>query len=146
MNVDIAIIGGFLTRDPELRFTTKGKAVVQMTIAINRKWKTESGELKEEATFVDCEAWGHTAEIISKHFRRGSAIFVQGRHKLEQWEDKKSGEKRSRMKIVVESFQFIDRKQDSADGETTNERLSKRPLADSTQPQTQSPDEDDIPF
>lgn len=98
---------GHLARDPELRVTPKGTQVCQFAIGINREWKTESGEKQSEVTFVDIEAWGRTAETISKYFVKGRPIFVEGRLKQDLWEDKNTHEKRSRIKIVLENFQFV---------------------------------------
>lgn len=98
---------GNLTRDPELRVTPKGTAICSFSLAMNRKFKDESQQEREEVTYVDCEAWGKTGETISKYCTKGRPLFVEGRLKLEQWEDKSTKEKRSRMKTVVENFQFL---------------------------------------
>jgi len=98
---------GNLTRDVEIRHTSGNTAVGKFGIAVNRKFKTQSGEQREEVTFVDCEAWGRTAEVIAQYLTRGSPIFIEGRLKLDQWEDKNGGGKRSKHLIVVENFQFI---------------------------------------
>jgi len=102
---------GNLTRDPELRHMPSGSAVVAMGLAINRKWKNQHDEMQEEVTFVDCEAFGKQAEVIHQYLAKGKPIYVEGRLRLEQWQDK-DGNSRSKMKVVVESFQFIDAKQD----------------------------------
>lgn len=107
---------GNLTRDPELRVTPKGTPICQFSIAINRDWKNEAGEKQTEVTYVDCEAWAKTGETIAKYLTKGRPLFVEGRLRLDQWEDKKSGEKRSRMKILVESFQFLGSREDSGGG------------------------------
>lgn len=98
---------GNLTRDPELRTLPKGTAICAFGLAINRDWKSESGEKQSEVCFVDCEAWGKTAETIQKYVTKGRPLYVQGRLKLDQWEDKKTSEKKSRIKVVVEQFQFL---------------------------------------
>lgn len=98
---------GNLTRDVEIRHTSGNTAVGKFGIAVNRKFKTQSGEQREEVTFVDCEAWGRTAEVIAQYLNRGSPIFIEGRLKLDQWEDKNGGGKRSKHLVVVENFQFI---------------------------------------
>lgn len=90
------LLMGNLTRDPELKYTPKGSAVCQFGMAVNRKWKDQAGELKEEVTFVDCTAWSATAEAISKYLRKGSPIFVEGRLAQETWDDKTTGQKRRR--------------------------------------------------
>lgn len=115
MNLNQVMLAGNLTRDPELRYIASNTAVCGFGIAINRKWKDASGQAKEETTFVDCEAWAKTAEVINQYMKKGSSIFVMGRLRLEQWDDKESGAKRSKMKVVVESFQFTGGKQDGQD-------------------------------
>lgn len=98
---------GNLTRDVEVRHTSGNTAVGKFGLAVNRKFKTQSGEQREEVTFVDCEAWGRTAEVMAQYLNRGSPVFIEGRLKLDQWEDKNGGGKRSKHMIVVENFQFI---------------------------------------
>ncbi len=98
---------GNLTRDPELRVTPKGTAICQFGIAVNRQFKDESGAMRDDTTFVDIEAWGKQGETISKYCQKGRPLFVEGRLKLDQWEDKTSGQKRSKMKVVLENFQFL---------------------------------------
>jgi single-strand DNA-binding protein len=107
MNFNKLIIGGRLTRDPELRYTPKGSAIAKLGLAVNRKWKTESGEEREEALFVDVDAFGRTAEVIGQHMKKGREILVEGRLKLDTWDDKNTGQKRSRLGVVLESFQFV---------------------------------------
>lgn len=102
------ILAGNLTRDPELKYTPKGMAVARIGIAVNRTWKTESGEKKEEVTFVDVDAWGNTAETVAKFFSKGKPILIEGRLKLDTWTDKQSGQNRSKLGVVMESFSFID--------------------------------------
>ncbi len=98
---------GNLTRDVEIRHTPSNMAVGNFGIAVNRKYKTQSGEQREEVTFVDCEAWGRTAEVMAQYLSRGRPVFIEGRLKLDQWEDKNGGGKRSKLSVVVENFQFI---------------------------------------
>jgi single-strand DNA-binding protein len=104
-NVNKVILIGNLTRDVELKQLPSGNPVAQIGLAINRKWKDKAGEDQEEVTFVDCEAWGKTAEIMAKYLAKGKPVYIEGRLKLDSWE--KDGEKRSKMKVVVESFQFL---------------------------------------
>lgn len=101
------ILLGNLTRDPELRVTPKGTAICQFGLAVNRKFKDASGALREEVTFVDIEAWDKQGENISKFCTKGSPLLVEGRLKLDTWDDKTSGQKRSKLKIVLENFQLI---------------------------------------
>src|SRR5690606_10054060 len=98
------ILLGNLTRDPELRVTPKGTAICQFGLAVNRKFRDASGSTREEVTFVDIEAWDKQGENISKFCTRGSPLLVEGRLKLDQWDDKTSGQKRSKLKIVLENF------------------------------------------
>ena len=101
------LLMGNLTRDPELRVTPKGTPICQFSLAINRTFKMESGETREEVTYIDIEAWGKSGENISKYVTKGRPLFVEGRLRLDQWEDKTTKEKRSRMKVVLENFQFL---------------------------------------
>ena len=98
---------GNLTRDPELRVTPKGTAICQFGLAVNRQFKDESGATRDETTFVDIEAWGKQGELVSKYLSKGSPAMVEGRLKLDQWEDKTSGQKRSKLKIVLDNVQFL---------------------------------------
>lgn len=106
-NLNKVMLIGNLTRDPELRVTPKGTAICTFSLAVNRKFRDESGADREEVTYVDIEAWGKAGENISKYCTKGRPLFVEGRLRLDQWEDKNTKEKRSRMKIVCENFQFL---------------------------------------
>lgn len=101
------LLMGNLTRDPELRVTPKGTPICQFSLAINRQFKMESGESREEVIYVDIEAWGKQGETIAKYCTKGRPLYVEGRLRLDQWEDKNTKEKRSRMKVVLEQFQFL---------------------------------------
>lgn len=114
MSYNKTIILGNLTRDPELRYLPKGTAVCKFGVAVNRKWKSESGEQKEEVTFIDIEAFGRQAEVVAQYFKKGAMIFVDGRLKLDTWEDKNTKAKMSKLKVVLESFSFTGGKQDGA--------------------------------
>lgn len=98
---------GNLTRDPELRVTPKGTAICQFGLAVNRQFKDESGATRDETTFVDIEAWGKQGETVAKYLTKGRPLFVEGRLKLDTWDDKTTGQKRSKMKVVLENFQFL---------------------------------------
>ena len=106
-NFNKILLMGNLTKDPDCRYTPKGTAVCVFDIAINRHWTTESGEKKEEVVFISCEAWSKQGETIAQYLSKGKPIFVEGRVKMDEWTDKESGQKRSKLKVVVESFQFI---------------------------------------
>lgn len=98
---------GNLTRDPELRVTPKGTPICQFGLAVNRQFKDDAGQTRDETTFVDIEAWGRQGETISKYCTKGKPLFVEGRLKLDTWDDKTTGQKRNKMKVVLENFQFI---------------------------------------
>ena len=115
-NLNRVMLMGNLTRDPELRFTPNNTAVCQIALAINHRWKDQSGEQKEEVTYIDCEAWGKTADVINQYLRKGRPVFIEGRLKLDQWQDKE-GNNRSKLKVVVENFQFVDSKGGGGGGE-----------------------------
>ncbi|RRJ95900.1 single-stranded DNA-binding protein [Opitutaceae bacterium TAV4] len=106
-NLNKVFLIGNLTRDPELRVTPRGTPICQFGLAISRQFKDESGQTREEATFVDVEAWGKQGETISKYVTKGRPLFVEGRLKFDQWEDKTTQQKRSKLKVVLENFQFL---------------------------------------
>ena len=104
--VSKAIIVGNITRDPELRSTPSGAQVCGFSVAVNRNYKDSSGANQESVSFIDCSAWGKAAEIIAQYAKKGSGILVSGRLEQRSWEDKE-GQKRSRVEIVVEDFNFV---------------------------------------
>lgn len=101
-----AIIVGNITRDPELRSTPSGAQVCSFSVAVNRNYKDSSGANQESVSFIDCTAWGRAGEIIAQYAKKGSGILVSGRLEQRSWEDKE-GQKRSRVEIVVEDFNFV---------------------------------------
>lgn len=105
--MNIVIIMGNLTRDPELKHTGSNQAVANFSVAVNEKWTDKSGEKKERVAFIDCEAWGKTAENIAKFFQKGKPIIVEGRLKQETWDDKATGAKRSKLVVTVDTFHFV---------------------------------------
>jgi single-strand DNA-binding protein len=162
-NLNRVFLMGNLTRDIELRNTSSNLAIAKFGLAVNRRWRTPEGEDREEVTFVDCDAFGRTAETLAKYLSKGRPVFIEGRLKLDQWEDKE-GNKRSKLGVVVETFQFIDSKPGGGGGgsgggysDSGDERpRTSRPPARSGgggagQSRTPPPDvehvsEDDIPF
>jgi single-strand DNA-binding protein len=145
------ILAGNLTRDPELRYTPKGTAVARLGIACNRKWKSETGEMKEEVTFVDVDAFGKTAETIGQYLKKGRPILIEGRLRYDTWEDKQSGQKKSKLSVVLENFQFLDSGAGRGEGAAEAPRpraasgaapAAAEPAADSDGP----PESDDVPF
>jgi single-strand DNA-binding protein len=106
LNLNTVMLAGHLTRDPQLRSLANERTVVSFSLAINRRFKGADGEVKEDSTFVDCEAWGRTAELVGQYLAKGSACYLEGRLKLDSWEDKDGG-KRSRLKVVADNVQFL---------------------------------------
>ena len=145
-NYNKVMLMGNLTRDPEVRFTPKGTAVGQVSLAINRKWKTEQGESKEDVTFVECTAWGKTAEVMAQYLTKGKPVFVEGRLQLDQWDDKESGQRKTKLKVVIESFQFVGTP--SGNGEPKPNERAGRPATLKADSEAAATPEDDsnIPF
>ena len=114
-NLNRVFLMGNLTRDPELRYLPSNTAVANIGVAVNRRWRNQQGEQQEETTFVDCESFGRQAEVINQYLRKGRPIFIEGRLKLDQWQDKE-GNNRSRMKVIVERFEFIDSRGEGGGG------------------------------
>ena len=151
-NLNSVMLMGNMTRDPEVKYLPSGMAIADVSIAVNRTWKSESGEKKEEVTFVGCTAFGRTAEVIAEYFKKGNPIFIQGRLKQESWDDKTTGKKQTKTKVVIESFEFIggDKKsgaqpQDAAPVRQTPPRAPQsvpRPPADPAL----DADSSDVPF
>lgn len=135
---------GNLTRDPELRVTPKGTAICQFGMAINRQFKGEDGAMRDDTTFVDIEAWGKQGETIAKHMTKGRPLFVEGRLKLDQWEDKTSGQKRSKLKVVLENFQFIGGKEATPESSGGEDRHDPPPRQQSGA--AGGGDNEDVPF
>jgi len=138
-NINKLHLAGNLTRDPELRYTTNNTPVCNFGVASNRK----RGE-REETFFGECEAWGKTAEAIDKFFAKGRPIYVEGRLKTEQWEDKKDGSKRSKTRVIVEAFEFLDSKRDGDGEEPRDEEPPAPPVKQ--QGDHEALGDDDIPF
>ena len=148
-NFNKVILAGNLTRDPELRYTPKGLAIAKIGIAVNRQWRTETGEQKEEVTFVDVDAFGKQAETLGQYMRKGSPILIEGRLLLDQWDDKQTGQKRRKLGVVVEGFQFLGGGQRNDGGgapaASRPQRSTTPPPADS-EPDMPPQESDDVPF
>src|SRR3954470_12851220 len=134
------ILAGNLTRDPELRYTPKGTAVTKIGFAVNRTWKTESGEQKEEVSFIDIEAWGRQGEVIAQYMKKGSPLFVEGRLKLDSWEDKNTKQKVSKLKVVLESFNFIGGPREGGAGGGGSRPMASHSSAPVSAPEPSEPD------
>src|SRR5947209_7743849 len=101
------ILMGNLTRDPQLKYLPSQTAVVEFALAMNRKFKDAQGQDREEVCFVECAAFGKTGEVINQYCKKGKPLFVEGRLKLDQWDDKQGGGKRSKLSVVVENFTLL---------------------------------------
>ena len=161
-NFNKVMLMGNLTRDPEVRYTPKGTAIATIGLAVNRTWTAESGEKKEEVTFIDVDVWGKQAETIGQYMSKGRPLFIEGRLRLDQWDDKEPGQKRSKLKVVCESFQFIGAPRQGAEfkeGAPPAERAERPPrsrpagpaAAPANAPEADAPaesagGEDNIPF
>ncbi len=147
------ILVGNLTRDPELRYTPKGTAIAKIGLAVNRVWTSESGEKKEEVTFVDVDVFGRTAENVAQYMRKGRPILIEGRLRLDQWDDKQTGQKRSKLGVVAETVQFLGSPGEGGGGGTGESapRRAPSPAAPKAPEPPDSgdgppPEEDDVPF
>jgi len=145
------ILVGNLTRDPELRYTPKGMAIAKIGLAVNRNWTSEGGEKKEEVTFVDVDVFGRTAENVAQYMKKGRPILVEGRLRLDQWDDKQTGQKRSRLGVVAETVQFLGSAGGGAGGDGGESPAPRRsaPSAPAPSPAAEPdmpPPDDDVPF
>lgn len=150
---------GNLTRDPEIKYTPKGTAIADIGLAVNRNYTTESGEKREEVTFVDVTLWGRVAEIVGEYCKKGRPLFVEGRLQLDTWDDKQTGQKRSKLKVIGENIQLLGSRDgggggggaggsgDAAEGRPSGPptRRPAAPPAKTADPDLDAP-EDDIPF
>ena len=138
---------GNLTRDPEVKYTPKGSAVADIGLAVNRTYTTDGGEKREETTFVDVTMWGRQAEIAGEYLKKGRPLFVEGRLQLDTWDDKQTGQKRSKMRVVCENFQMLGSRDGGGEGGGGAGRSSgggSRPAKSA--PAAEEPSDDDIPF
>jgi single-strand DNA-binding protein len=146
------ILLGNLTRDPEIRYTPKGSAVCDLGIAVNRQYTLENGERREEVTYVDVVLWARLAEIAAEYLKKGRPIFIEGRLQLDTWDDKQSGQKRSKLRVIGENMQMLGSPRTASAGasDAADEDRPARATTPPPRPATPSapaePDEDEIPF
>jgi single-strand DNA-binding protein len=167
-NLNKVMLIGNLTRDPEIKYTPKGQAIAELGLAINRRYTTESGEKREETTFVDVTLWGRLAEIAKEYLTKGRPVYIEGRLTLDTWDDKQTGQKRSKMRVTGDQMQLLGSRGDaggggggfSGGGGGSAEDFDQRPPARSTgtgggaqparRPAPPAPappeEDDDIPF
>ena len=140
-NLNKVMLMGNITRDPEVRYTPKGTAVTDISLAVNRSYTLDDGERREETTFVDVTYWGRQAEVIGEYMKKGRPIYVEGRLQLDQWEDKNTGQNRSRLKIVGDNFQFLGGRDGNSGGVEGQQQQSAPPQQQSAplQQQQQAP-------
>ena len=159
-NLNKVMLIGNLTRDPELRHTPKGTAVSEISLAINRNWTNDQGQKQEDTTFVEVTLWGRQAEVVQQYVTKGSPIYIEGRLQLDSWDDKETGKKRSKLRVIGENFQFLSGKPGAAGAGGNGGEYSERSQPSSSAPQQHSgppqggsaaptndfQEEDDIPF
>ena len=140
------ILLGNLTRDPEVRYTPKGSAVCDLGIAVNRVYTTDSGERREEVTYVDVVLWARLAEIAGEYLKKGRPVFIEGRLQMDTWDDKQTGQKRTRLRVVGESMQLLGGRPPGT-GAAAEAGGENRQTAGPPKPSAPAePDEDEIPF
>jgi single-strand DNA-binding protein len=158
-NLNKVMLIGNLTRDPELRHTPKGTAVSEISMAINRVWNNDQGQKQEETTFVEVTLWGRQAELAQQYLVKGRPVYIEGRLQLDSWDDKETGKKRSKLRVIGENMQFLS-SGTGAGGNSGGGNFSERPPQSSSSPQQRSgppqgasaapadefQEEDDIPF
>ena len=148
--INNVILAGNLPRDPELTYTPKGTASCKAALAVNRSWKNEAGEKQEEVSFIDITAWGKTGETIAQWFKKGGNLMVEGRLKQDTWEDKTTGDKRSKVHVIVDRFHFMGKNEGkAADGSSPAPRskVDRSDLPPGTKAADATPSDDDqVPF
>ncbi|HEY6841391.1 MAG: single-strand DNA-binding protein [Verrucomicrobiota bacterium] len=152
-NLNRVLLIGNLTRDPELRYTPKGTAVTEIGLAINRIYSGEDGEKKEETTFVDVTLWARQAEVAGQYLKKGRPVFIEGRLQLDTWDDKQTGQKRSRLRVVAENLQLLGSRPEGESSSAPSSYPRRTPSASTpppARPEPRDPDldaePDDIPF
>jgi len=144
-NANKVILIGNITRDLELRYTPNGQAVVDFSIAINRRFKDQSGQAQERTDFIQVEAWGRQAEIIKQYLGKGSSVYIEGRLQQDSWEDKNDGTKKSKLKVVAQQVQFLDRAKGQESTDKTGAKWAKETPAKGAKTEEENLDEE-IPF
>jgi single-strand DNA-binding protein len=151
-NLNRVLLIGNLTRDPEVRYTPKGTPVTEIGLAVNRVYSGEDGEKKEETTFVDVTLWARQAEIAGQYLKKGRPVFIEGRLQLDTWDDKQTGQKRSRLRVVAENLQLLGSRQEGEGSSAPSAAPRRSPpvSAPPARPEPRDPDldaePDDIPF
>src|SRR5215475_107485 len=141
------ILLGNLTRDPEVRYTPKGSAVCDLGIAVNRVYTTDSGERREEVAYVDVVLWARLAEIAGEYLKKGRPVFIEGRLQMDTWDDKQTGQKRTKLRVIGETMQLLGSRPPGTGG-GASEAGESRPSKTTAPPKSEGgePDDDEIPF
>lgn len=152
-NLNKVMIIGNLTRDPEIKYTPKGTAIADIGLAVNRNYTTDSGEKREEVTFIDVTLWGRVAEIVGEYCKKGRPLFLEGRLQLDTWDDKATGQKRSKLKVVGDNIQLLGGRESGGSDDGDDGSQTRPPARTAAPPQKRAPvdpdldaPEDDIPF
>lgn len=152
-NLNKVMLIGNLTRDPELRHTPKGTAVSELSLAINRVWNNDQGQKQEETTFVEVTLWGRQAELAQQYLTKGRPVYIEGRLQLDSWDDKETGKKRSKLRVIGENMQFLSSGSGAGSSSGGPQQTSRPPQQRSGPPQGASAapaddfqEDDDIPF
>ena len=143
------ILLGNLTRDPEVRYTPKGSAVCDLGLAVNRNYTLESGEKREEVTFVDVVLWARLAEIAGEYLKKGRPVFIEGRLQMDSWDDKQTGQKRTKLRVIGETMQLLGSRPTggaAAEGSSEDRQPRGKTSAPPKPAGAAEPDEDEIPF
>ncbi len=163
-NLNKVMLIGNLTADPEVRTTPRGTSVTELRLAVNRITSgPNEGERREEVTFLDVTCWGRLGEIAAQYLAKGRPVFIEGRLQMDSWEDKQTGQRRSRIRIIAENLQLLSGGRDGGataaprtnnysggyrqgNGAPANGGYASHPSGSSPEPQPQEPDDDEIPF
>jgi single-strand DNA-binding protein len=154
-NLNKVMLIGNLTRDPELRHTPKGTAVSEISLAIKRIWNNDQGQKQEDVTFVDVTLWGRQAEVAQQYLTKGSPAYIEGRLQMDSWDDKETGKKRTKMKVVGEVLQLLGNRPSGASGSSNYSapqsssapsEHSGPPQGGSAAPADEFQEDDEIPF
>ena len=153
-SVNKVILIGNCTRDPEVRYTPKGTAVADIGMAMNRYFSSDGGEKREETTFVDVTLWGRQAEVAGEYLKKGRPVYIEGRLQLDSWEDKNTGEKRNKLKVVGEQMQLLGSREGG--GGSSPQQREENAQSNQSAPESSEgndgaqfetdSEEDDIPF
>lgn len=149
-NYNKVMLMGRLTRDPEVRYSANGTAITNIGLAVNRNWRNQDGQTQEEVTFVDVTAFGKRGEAVGQYLKKGRPIFIEGHLRMEQWDDKQTGQKRSKLAIIMDAFEFIDSRGEGEGGGGNFSGGGGAPAAGGATPAAGGgggfAEDDDVPF